>query len=76
MRCRQRFDLPVAGVCLILLALYALGTRPAEASVYTVVSIADAGPGTLRQAILDANGHAGADEIRFALGLVKTIQPQ
>ncbi len=34
-------------------------------SVYTVSNILDAGPGSLRQAVLDANAHAGADEIRF-----------
>jgi hypothetical protein len=34
-----------------------------------VTSAADAGPGTLRQAILDANGHAGPDSIVFALPL-------
>jgi len=34
-----------------------------------VISTADAGPGTLRQAILDANSHPGADSIVFALPL-------
>jgi predicted outer membrane repeat protein len=37
-------------------------------SAYTVTSVADSGPGTLRQAILDANANAGADTIDFALG--------
>ncbi|HEX6097480.1 MAG TPA: right-handed parallel beta-helix repeat-containing protein [Thermoanaerobaculia bacterium] len=37
----------------------------AHAATYTVSSPADAGPGTLRQAILDANGSAGADQIVF-----------
>jgi uncharacterized protein (TIGR03118 family) len=35
-------------------------------STFTVLSLADSGPGTLRQAILDANAHPGADGIRFA----------
>lgn len=35
--------------------------------VFTVTSSADAGPGTLRQAILDANARPGADEVHFAL---------
>src|SRR5262245_6237233 len=35
-------------------------------STFTVDSLADSGLGSLRQAILDANGTAGADLIRFA----------
>src|SRR5215218_1670296 len=34
-------------------------------SVFTVTSTADAGPGSLRQAILDANAAAGPDDVRF-----------
>jgi len=34
-------------------------------AVFTVTTIADAGPGSLRQAIVDANAAAGADEIHF-----------
>jgi hypothetical protein len=34
---------------------------------YTVGSTADAGAGTLRQAIADANGHAGPDTITFSV---------
>ena len=49
----------------------------AQAAIYTVTSDADSGPGTLRQAILDANSTPGvADTIEFAitpLGGVKTI---
>src|SRR5438105_1386324 len=52
-------------------------------SVFTVSSTADAGPGSLRQAILDANAHtndqAGPDEIHFAIDRgakpVATIAP-
>ncbi|HYE21840.1 MAG TPA: hypothetical protein VEA69_25600 [Tepidisphaeraceae bacterium] len=36
-------------------------------TVFTVTSNADAGIGSLRQAMSDANANAGADEIRFAL---------
>ncbi len=36
-------------------------------AVFTVSSLADSGAGTLRQAILDANGTPGADSIEFAL---------
>ncbi|MFM2052137.1 MAG: hypothetical protein RL456_174, partial [Pseudomonadota bacterium] len=36
-------------------------------ATYTVFSTADSGVGTLRQAILDANANAGADQIHFSL---------
>src|SRR5262249_48884660 len=42
-------------------------------STYTVLNLADSGPGSLRQAILDANTHPGADAIRFAHNLHGTI---
>lgn len=58
-----------------LAVLVALVASPAAASVFNVISTADSGPGSLRQAIVDANAHAGADEIRFVLGAVRTIQP-
>src|SRR5262249_33413289 len=38
-------------------------------STYTVLNLADSGPGSLRQAVLDANAHPGPDTIRFAHGL-------
>ncbi|QDU23854.1 FG-GAP-like repeat-containing protein [Urbifossiella limnaea] len=49
-------------------------TAPA---VFTVTTTADTGPGSLRQAIADANAAAGADEIRFNIpgGGVHTIRP-
>ena len=37
-------------------------------STYTVTSTADAGVGSLRQAILDANKHVGLDAVRFSIG--------
>ena len=50
-------------------AILAAGLLPsaASASTYTVTSTADAGPGTLRRAILDANAHPGTDSVRFNL---------
>jgi titin len=50
-------------------AIVAAGLLPgaASASTYSVTSTADAGPGTLRQAIVDANSHPGADAVRFNL---------
>src|SRR5204862_4304958 len=47
-------------------------------ATYTVTTTADAGPGSLRQAILDANLSTNTDVIRFAIpGTgVQTIAPQ
>jgi len=42
-------------------------------SVFTVTDLADSGPGSLRQAILDANAQPGTDLIDFASGLQGTI---
>lgn len=52
--------------------------RPGEAQVILVTTANDAGPGSLRQAILDANGTAGFQSIHFAIGgggSVATLQP-
>lgn len=43
------------------------------AATFSVSNLADAGPGSLRQAVLDANAAAGSDEIVFAAGLNGTI---
>ncbi|MEJ2861551.1 hypothetical protein [Actinomycetospora flava] len=37
------------------------------AATYTVTTVADAGPGSLRQAITDANDSGGTDRIEFAI---------
>src|SRR5262245_41737675 len=42
-------------------------------STFTVLDLADSGPGSLRQAVLDANGNPGADQIGFAPELSGTI---
>jgi hypothetical protein len=48
-------------------------------SVFTVTTAADEGPGSLRQAILDANLNAGADDIHFDVPgvtrVARTIRP-
>src|SRR5262245_15107308 len=45
-------------------------------NTYTVTTTADAGAGSLRQAILDANANAGADTIDFGIGTgAQTIAP-
>ncbi|HVR97618.1 MAG TPA: right-handed parallel beta-helix repeat-containing protein, partial [Thermoanaerobaculia bacterium] len=46
---------------------------PADAAVFNVTNLNDAGAGSLRQAIVDANGAAGADTITFQAGLTGTI---
>ena len=61
----------------LLFALLASGAAVGAADTYTVTSTGDSGPGTLRQAILDANGHPGADTIAFNIAGsgVQTIAP-
>lgn len=52
----------------------ALAAVPAaNAATFTVTTLADGGAGSLRQAIEDANGNAGADVINFQAGLTGTI---
>jgi hypothetical protein len=46
----------------------AVAARSAVAAVFIVTTAADAGPGSLRQAMLDANAASGADTIAFAIG--------
>ena len=48
-----------------LAATFLAATGPISAATFTVTSTADSGAGSLRQAILDANGAAGADTIAF-----------
>ena len=62
----------------IAACIFALSfSLPVAAATYTVTSTVDSGPGTLRQAIVDANGHIGDDTIAFAIpgAGVHTIQP-
>ncbi|MGR8934574.1 MAG: choice-of-anchor Q domain-containing protein [Gammaproteobacteria bacterium] len=55
-------------------SLLALGfSGGANAATFTVTNLNDAGAGSLRQALLDANGAAGADTIDFQAGLNGTI---
>ena len=59
----------------MLLALVPAGG--ALAATLTVTSTADSGPGSLRQAILDANANPGADAVEFNIAGAgpQTIQP-
>jgi hypothetical protein len=53
---------------LLLILVAGVSTSlPAAASVFMVANNSDAGAGSLRQAILDANAAAGADTIQFAI---------
>lgn len=54
-----------------------LGVRPAHAADFGVTNTNDGGPGTLRQAILDANARDGADTIAFDIAGpgAKTVAP-
>jgi parallel beta-helix repeat protein len=61
-----------AGAALTLGAALA-GGHTAQAATFTVTNLNDAGAGSLRQAILDANTAAGADTITFQAGLVGAI---
>lgn len=55
-------------------ALAAVPVIPAaQAATFTVTNLDDSGPGSLRQAVLDANGAAGADVIQFDAGLTGAI---
>src|SRR5687767_13404237 len=49
------------------------GTGPAAAATFTVTNTNDSGPGSLRQALIDANAAAGADDIAFTVSPPATI---
>jgi hypothetical protein len=49
------------------------GAGPAAAATFTVTNTNDSGPGSLRQALIDANAAAGADEIVFSVVPPATI---
>src|SRR5947208_7564171 len=68
---------------LILCALIVLLPLSVKANTFTVTTTSDIGTGSLRQAITDANAHAGPDTIVFNIpvndpgfnGTVFTIKP-
>lgn len=47
--------------------------QAAQAVTFVVTDLGDAGPGTMRQAVLDSNAAPGLDEIELAPGLTGTI---
>lgn len=46
-----------------------LGVTAAQAAVFTVTNLNDSGPGSLRQALTDAQNQPGADTVKFATNL-------
>jgi trimeric autotransporter adhesin len=60
---------------LVLWATMALLSANIFAASFVVTTTADSGPGSLRQAILDANSTAGADTITFGFRWFSTITP-
>jgi hypothetical protein len=50
-----------------------VGADPAAAATFTVTNTDDAGPGSLRQAVIDANAAPGADDIAFTVVPPATI---
>ncbi|HEV7669442.1 MAG TPA: IPTL-CTERM sorting domain-containing protein [Thermoanaerobaculia bacterium] len=67
----RSLSLPALQIALALTLLVPVG--PAVATTFSVTNLVDAGLGSLRQAVLDANAAAGADEVTFAPGLTGTI---
>ena len=64
----------------LLIALSFVLAQPARAAAYVVTNTNDSGPGSLREAILNANASAGADVITFdlsgcpcSIGLASTL---
>ncbi|MBE7500480.1 MAG: right-handed parallel beta-helix repeat-containing protein [Verrucomicrobiales bacterium] len=58
---------PCRLAALLVAAASVVIAAPAHAATFTVVDSGDAGPGTLRQAIFDANATPGTDTIAFNL---------
>ncbi|MFQ5640526.1 MAG: hypothetical protein ACE5IR_21300, partial [bacterium] len=50
-----------------IFALVFLSTANLEAKTFKVTNTNDSGPGSLRQAIIDANNHPGRDRIKFKI---------
>ncbi|HEV7669438.1 MAG TPA: IPTL-CTERM sorting domain-containing protein [Thermoanaerobaculia bacterium] len=65
----RRLSVPALRLALAFL----VSASGAAAATFTVTNLFDAGPGSLRQAVLNANAAAGPDEVAFAPGLSGTI---
>src|SRR2546427_2672254 len=63
-------------ILLLLGAIMLACPRLAQTATFVVTNTADSGPGSLRQAILDANARPGPDVIAFSIGSgAQTISP-
>lgn len=71
-RKRKGMATAASGAALTLGVALAAGP-PAQAATFNVSNLDDAGPGSLRQAIENANAAAGADAVVFQAGLSGTI---
>lgn len=73
-RYRIRLRLPrLAATLFILAGLLVAFPATTSAATFEVTNLNDSGTGSLRQAVLDANGAGGADIITFQDGLTGTI---
>jgi uncharacterized repeat protein (TIGR01451 family) len=70
----RSFSVRVGLFLILVLATFGvLPTHVARADTYTVTNTNDSGTGSLRQAILDAESHGGADQIAFDASVSGTI---
>ena len=72
---RRRPGAPARGLACAAITAGALlaGPDPVAAATFTVTTTNDSGPGSLRQAVIDAHAPAGADTIVFTLAPPATI---
>lgn len=63
----------VASAITVIGGSLVMGAQPVGAVSFEVINTNDAGAGSLRQAILDANGTAGPDTITFGTGATGTV---
>lgn len=61
------------GMALFVGSLLMTPVDKAEAATFTVTNTNDSGAGSLRQAIIDANGAVGPDDVTFAAGVTGSI---
>ena len=77
LRARRRSASLLAVCLIVVVTLWARTQTARAATVFVVTSTADSGPGSLRQAMVDANGTPGLDTISFQIGSGhQTIKPQ
>src|SRR5690242_21214306 len=63
----------VAAGATVAMGATLVATGSAQAADFNVTNLNDAGPGSLRKAILDANANSGPDRVLFQSGLSGTI---